>query len=61
MKRVYLDFNAWVSMANAAIGKPERPTHTAALEVARDGVDHGLAEFSISDITYVELLQRKTG
>ncbi len=57
--RVYLDQMAWVDLTKAALGRPRRPEHTTALEIARYGVTNELVEFPLSSIHYMETLQRK--
>lgn len=58
MRRVYLDFMAWVDLARAAEGNAKSPTHSGVLAIARYGVKHKILEFRLSSIHYMELLQQ---
>ncbi len=59
MQRVYLDQNKWIDLSRAAHGRKDGDRFHEALDVARYGVEHGLASFPLSSIHYMETLKRR--
>ena len=55
MKRIYLDQWVWVKLARAALGRLDDRQVLDVLEAARFGAAHGLADFPLSAIHYMEL------
>ena len=59
MKRVYLDFWVWVSLAKAGLLKQEGSQFANAFDLVGYAADHGLASFPLSSAHYSELLHVK--
>jgi hypothetical protein len=59
MLTVYLDQKDWIALLKAAVGKPERPTHTDVLTLLRAAVETGRVSLPLSHVHYQETSHRK--
>lgn len=58
MQTVVLDQWAWVKLAKAASGSPDRPEDRDALDVLRVGVEMGLCRVAVGSGHYIETMRR---
>ena len=57
--RIYLDHNKWIELARVDHGRASGPEKSDVLVLAREARRRGLASFPLSDIHYMETLQKR--